>query len=206
MGKRLDAEIGAESSDAEALSHEARQQREAEVMAICLRSSVTKAFLCGRRGHKVCRASIAATSARSRSCSAGWSRHRVQSRRLDRRRSMPSAWSGRDDEIVQPRGACQLPPRHARARGPAGGLLPRHHYHQTALPRTARRRAGKAARRRRPPCHGGVPRSECSAQPTATVTSRFHVASGLDASEQGHPAQAVRSTNRYATTAWPASR
>ena len=32
MGKRLDAEIGAESSDAEALSHEARQQREAEVM------------------------------------------------------------------------------------------------------------------------------------------------------------------------------
>jgi hypothetical protein len=52
--------------------------------------------------------------------------------------------------IVQPgRLACLLPPGIARTRGPAGGLLPRHHYHQTALPGTARRRADKAARWRK---------------------------------------------------------
>jgi hypothetical protein len=62
---KLAAEIDAEADDAAALTHEARQQREAEVMGDLLSVERDESFLFGRRRRKICRSSIIPTSTRS---------------------------------------------------------------------------------------------------------------------------------------------
>ena len=64
--KKLDTEIDAEADDKAALSHDARQKAEVEVSSTCSTSRGRRRRWCGRRRHKVCRSSTAATLIRSR--------------------------------------------------------------------------------------------------------------------------------------------
>ena len=77
--KRLDAEIDVEDGDAGALSHEAREKAEAEVMGDLLAVEREEAaFVFAAWEETVLLASIAATSARSRCLVCGWSPHSAQ--------------------------------------------------------------------------------------------------------------------------------
>ena len=82
----LDREIDAEADDKAAMSHEARQKAEAEVMGDLLDTEMQEAGRCaGAHRAKVCRSSIVPTVTRSRSWDAVWSRtaREQRPRRLD---------------------------------------------------------------------------------------------------------------------------
>jgi hypothetical protein len=113
--QRLDAEITTESDDASAMSHGQRQQAEAETQTDLLEVERHEAALTWAAQAQACRSSIVPTSAPSRSCRCGWSRHRVQTHCRAPARGMRSTLSARGDEIVQPWGACQHFPGFARA-------------------------------------------------------------------------------------------
>jgi hypothetical protein len=103
----LDREIASEAEDGSALTHEQRQQQEAEVMATCWQLNATKAGLCGQRLSRTCRYNIGPTSRRSRCLACGWSPRRVLTLYPKHRRGFHGLC---DDDIDRAAGAAACQP------------------------------------------------------------------------------------------------
>ena len=84
----LDALVSEEADDAAALTHEARQQQEAEVMGDLLAVERDEARLCGAQWTSGCRSSIAADCSPLAILQCGLLRLRAPTRHRERRRSM----------------------------------------------------------------------------------------------------------------------